>query len=96
MLVALVQLALIDREPRRMMARTRPRMKLRYFLQFLEHHFGILVDRPPDFLDGAAFRAAARENFDALKRRLRQMGYFQELSDDFTAQYLRDPVSEHG
>lgn len=91
LLVTLVQLALIDRAPREMAAGTRPRIRLREFLEFLERRFGILVDRPPAFVDSAAARAAARDNFDALKRRLRQMGYFQELSDDFTAQYLRDP-----
>lgn len=95
LLATLVQLALIDRSPSSFAAaQVRTRLRLRDFLSFLEERFGILVDRPPAFLDGSAARAAARDNFEALKRRLRQMGYFQELSDDFTAQYLRDPASK--
>ena len=95
LLATLVQLALIDRAPRDFAAaQVRTRLRLRDFLSFLEERFGILIDRPPAFLDGSAARAAARDNFEALKRRLRQMGYFQELSDDFTAQYLRDPVGK--
>lgn len=92
LLATLVQLAMIDsneRQPGRML---KSKLRLRDFLEFLETRFGIIVDRPPDFLESPGARANAKDNFSALKRRLRQMGYFQELSDDFTAQYIRNPV----
>jgi hypothetical protein len=93
LLATLVQLSLVEQESRDMRkVKVRRQIRLRDFLVFLEQRFGLLIDRPPPFLDSAAARAAARENFEALKRRLRQMGYFQELSDDFTAQYIRDPL----
>lgn len=69
----------------------RPVLKLSDFLRFLETRYGLIVNRPPSFLDGATGRAAAAKNLEALKRRLRQMGFFQALSDDFTAQYLQMP-----
>jgi hypothetical protein len=67
---------------------TESKIPLASFLAFLEDRFGILVDRPPKFLDDGESRAAARENLGAMKRRLREMGFFSDLSDDFDAQYL--------
>ena len=37
---------------------------------------------------------SARENLRAMLRRLRQMGIFRDLSDDFTAQTLHPPYLE--
>jgi hypothetical protein len=64
---------------------------LREFLQFLEQRFGILVDRPPHPFAGADYAAAARDNAQAMLGRLRQMGIFRDLSDDFTVQRLHPP-----
>ena len=63
------------------------------FLRFLEERFGILVDRPPSPFEGAEYIAAARENLRAMLRRLRQMGIFRDLSDDFTVQRLHPPYA---
>jgi hypothetical protein len=94
LLGTLVQLALIEDPTGRLEhPRIRTQLRLRDFLAFLEHRFGIVVDRPPGFLSSAIARAAASENLEALRRRLRQMGFFQALSDDFTAQYLRSQQS---
>ena len=68
-------------------------IRLREFLQFLEERFGILVDRPPSLFEGAEYAAAARENLRAMLRRLRQMGIFRDLSDDFTVQRLHPPYA---
>lgn len=95
LLAALVQLAMVDDLSGRLENVTvRPRLRLGDFLGFLDRRFGLIVDRPPAFLDSAVSRAAARENFEALKRRLRQMGFFRALSDDFTAQYLNVQLVE--
>ena len=72
--------------------RPRASMRLSEFLNFLYRRYGLLVDRPPGFLDDATARFAAATNLEALKRRLRQMGFFHALSDDFNAQYLEMPV----
>lgn len=68
-------------------------LRLQEFLQFLEERFGILVDRPPELFEGAQYTAAARENLRAMLRRLRQMGIFRDLSDDFTVQRLHPPYA---
>lgn len=67
--------------------------RLQEFLAFLERRFGILIDRPPDSFQGADYAAAARENLRAMQSRLRQMGIFRDLSDDFTVQRLNPPYS---
>ncbi len=68
-------------------------IRLQDFLQFLEEQFGILVDRPPAPFEGAEYTAAARDNLRAMLRRLRQMGIFRDLSDDFTVQRLHPPYA---
>jgi len=68
-------------------------IRLQEFLQFLEKRFGILVDRPPSPFEGAEYTAAAHENLRAMLRRLRQMGIFRDLSDDFTVQRLHPPYA---
>lgn len=95
LLAALVRLAMIDSDGRDYGdEQLRDRLRLRDFLAFLESRYGLLVARPPQFLDDARARSAASANLTALKRRLRQMGYFEALSDDFTAQYLTAPGME--
>lgn len=66
-------------------------IRLQEFLGFLEKRYGIIVDRPPPGMSGAEYSAAARENLRAMLGRLRQMGIFTDLSDDFTVQHLRPP-----
>jgi hypothetical protein len=73
-------------------SRIRQRMPISELLKILHDRFGILIDRPPTALDTVDNRAAAAENFEAFKRRLRLLGCFDGLSDDFSAQYVRNPV----
>ena len=68
-------------------------IRLQEFLAFLEEHYGILIDRPPDLFKGAEYVAAARDNLRAMLSRLRQMGIFRDLSDDFTVQHLHPPYT---
>lgn len=69
---------------------------VRDFLEWLEDRFGIIVDRPPSGLgfDGPEHMAAARENLKAMLRRLRQMGVFEDQSDDFSVQMLTPPYMD--
>lgn len=69
-------------------------IRLTDFLAFLERRFGILVDRPPAPYVGAEAAAAARDNLRAMLGRLRQMGIFRDLSDDFTVQRLIPPYAD--
>lgn len=69
-----------------------PRMPITKLLETLRDRFGILVDQPPATLDSADNRAAAAVNLEAFKRRLRLLGCFDGLSDDFSAQYVRNPL----
>nr|WP_219417037.1 hypothetical protein [Pseudonocardia nigra] len=73
---------------------TRATMPLREVLDALRHRFGILIDRPPAFLDGAEARAAAGANLDAFTRRLQLLGCFDSLSDDFSVQVVRHPLGD--
>jgi hypothetical protein len=93
LLEALVQLAVISPDVQRASgagsARPEPRsVTLSAFLSFLRERFGVLIDTPPSFDASTEAVAAAKENFAALKQRLRQMGLFFDLSDDFNAQRL--------
>jgi hypothetical protein len=72
----------------------RSEMPLRDVLMALEQRFGILVNRPPAFLDGAEARRAAAANLDAFKARLTLLGCFDSLSDDFSVQVVRHPLGD--
>lgn len=93
LLAILVQLASIRPGPDGETTDQPRPVRLREFLDFLEERFGILVDRPPAPFSGAEVTAAARENLVAMLRRLRQMGVFRDLSDDFTVQELTPPYA---
>lgn len=95
LLTVLIQIASI--QPRDGEAPDAPQpVRLRDVLAFLERRFGVLVDRPPAPYAGAEAVAAARENLVAMLGRLRQMGMFRDLSDDFTVQELRPPYAAEG
>src|SRR5713226_2831377 len=96
LLAVLVQLAAVRLSPPTNQDRRDQELqpiRLQDFLQFLEERFGILVDRPPSPFEGAEYIAAARETLRAMLHRLRQMGIFRDLSDDFTVQRLHPPYA---
>jgi hypothetical protein len=90
LLAALVHLAMIESGASipHSHCTIQPRLRLSDFLAFLGQRFGVIVDRAPGLAATAEATAAAKGNLEALKLRLRQMGFFEVLSDDFTAQYL--------
>lgn len=89
LLAVLVQVAVV-----RLSSQGVQSIRLQAFLKFLEERFGILVDRPPDMFKGAEYIAAAHDNLRAMQNRLRQMGIFRDLSDDFTIQHLQPPYMD--
>ncbi|MGW5148240.1 hypothetical protein [Rhodococcus koreensis] len=70
----------------------RSEMPLSEVLSELTTRFGILIDQPPQGLDSVATRAAASANLEAFKRRLKLLGVFDGLSDDFSAQSVMNPL----
>lgn len=91
LLSTLVHVAMVETVGPSAPAEIRSRIRFSEFLRFLEERYAIVVDQPPTFLDTATARSAAKANVAALRARLRQMGFFEALSDDFSAQYLRVP-----
>ncbi|CAJ61292.1 MULTISPECIES: methylation-associated defense system protein MAD7 [Frankia] len=73
-----------------------PRMRLATLLQTFETRWGILIARPPTARADASSRAVATTNLAAFTGRLRQMGFFTDLSDDFNAQYVTNPLVPAG
>jgi hypothetical protein len=69
------------------------RIPLRQFLEWLSTRFGVLIDKPPSFDSSTEAIEAAQRNLESFKVRLRQIGVFQNLSDDFDAQYIGRAVS---
>jgi hypothetical protein len=68
------------------------RISLKEFLVRIEKRYGLLIDKPPASETSAEAVEAARRNLEAFKVRLRQIGVFENLSDDFDAQYLQRPM----
>lgn len=69
-------------------------LRLVDFLDFLENRYGVLIYKVPDGMDSIEANRVARENLVALQKRLRQMGLFENLSDDFEAQYITPQYCE--
>lgn len=102
LLAVLVQICATDYKGWHPVKRAEPAtIRLPNFLAWLEERFGIIVDRPPEGLgfDSPEHMAAARDNLQAMLRKLRQMGIFEDRSDDFTVQeltppFMHEPVSD--
>ena len=72
----------------------RPEIALSEVLGKLRDRYGILINEPPAGLDSPEHHAAADENFTAFKSRIKQLGWFAGLSDDFDAQYISRPSGD--
>lgn len=71
--------------------RTAARLPIRDVLTRLEERFGILIATPPTDLDSADARAGAAANLAAFTQRMKLLGCFEGLSDDFSAQFVTRP-----
>ncbi|MBM4555134.1 hypothetical protein GS466_09030 [Rhodococcus hoagii] len=87
LVTALLGIAFTDRH-----GQPRSEMLLSEVLTALTERFGILIDRPPHGMDSVAARSAASTNLEAFKRRLKLLGVFDGLSDDFSAQTVLNPL----
>jgi hypothetical protein len=61
------------------------------FVEWLEHRYGFVLTGSIDAKDSPTLtdHAAFRENIGHLKRQLREIGFFDDLSDAFNAQTIR-------
>lgn len=86
-LVALLGLVFVDASGQR----TTSRLPIREVLIRLERRFGLLIAAPPADLDSADARAGAAANLSAFTQRMKLLGCFEGLSDDFSAQFVTRP-----
>jgi hypothetical protein len=90
MLLALIDLCFLDEKGRETQ---NTRMQVTTLLNRLEGRFGILIGRPPVEFDNPENRIAANQNLAAFTQLLKNLGYFEGLSDDFSAQHIARPTS---
>lgn len=88
MLLTLVNLCFLDDKGYKPLS---PALEISFLLERLERRFGVLVNRVPQGLDSPEANQAASENFVAFIAKLKTLGYFRGLSDDFSAQFVERP-----
>jgi len=87
LLEVLVQLAVVDYNPTKGLF-TRP-IQITEFVKWLKERYGILIRDLGDDHDSIEIAQALDANFDAMKNRLRQLGFFVDLSDASNSQVIR-------
>lgn len=88
MLLTLVNLCFLDEKGRNPVS---PALEMRFLLERLERRFGVLISKVPGGLDSPEAKQAASDNFVAFIAKLKTLGYFRGLSDDFSAQFVERP-----
>ena len=90
LLELLVQLAVVDARSRRGQVEfyTKP-ITITDFVKWLSDRYGILIDRTRTPNDSPEVARALDANYSALKDRLRQLGFFTDLSDASISQVIR-------
>jgi len=66
-------------------------LELAEVINRLKNRFGVLVAGVPSEIATLQENDSARENLTYFKKRLRQLGWFENLSDDFEAQLVTRP-----
>jgi len=90
LLELLVQLAVVDH--RRGKFCTRP-IVISEFVVWLKQRYGILIDTTGEVVDSPEVARALESNYVALKSRLRQLGFFTDLSDASISQVIKPRFS---
>ncbi len=90
LLEVLVQLAVVDARSRqgRHEFYTKP-ITITDFVEWLRTRYGILIDKTNEINDSPDVARALEANYSALKLRLRQLGFFTDLSDASISQVIR-------
>lgn len=97
LLEVLLQLAVLTQQDGHFVTRE---IKIEELQEFLRERYGIYVDRLPEFdkehySDNILNRKAMRRNVEAFKNRLREIGFYEDLSDAYVTQkvYPRYTIS---
>lgn len=92
LLETLIQLAVLERSPSNAY-RTR-HIRIDEFLDWMQRRYGIYISRLPDDMTASiADLEALRQNGQEFKRRLREIGFYTDLSDAYIAQVIRPRYS---
>lgn len=86
LLEVLLQVAVLTQEEGRFVTRE---IRIEELLVFLRNRYGLYIDRPPknDQTNSSILdRRALRLNLEAFKRRLREIGFYEDLSDAYVTQ----------
>lgn len=86
LLEVLLQIAVLTQDGGRFVTRE---VRIEELLGFLRNRYGIYIDRLPDSAQvnsSILDRRALRLNLEAFKRRLREIGFYEDLSDAFVTQ----------
>jgi len=86
LLEVLLQLAVLTQENGRFATRE---VRIEELLAFLRERYGLFIDRLPEFIQNSGSildRRALRLNLEAFKRRLREIGFYEDLSDAYVTQ----------
>jgi chromosome condensin MukBEF MukE localization factor len=86
LLEVLLQIAVLTQENGRFATRE---VRIEELLAFLRERYGLFIDRLPEFNQSSGSildRRALRLNLEAFKRRLREIGFYEDLSDAYVTQ----------
>jgi hypothetical protein len=86
LLEVLVQLAVVSADPRGF--KTQP-ITIVHFVEWLKDRYGIYINELPGGSDSPETAKALNINFMALKDRLRQLGFYTDLSDASNSQVIK-------
>lgn len=90
LLELLVQLAVVDFKPFNdsIVPFTKP-ITIVSFVEWLKNRYGIYINQWPDGSDSPETAKALNKNYEALKDRLRQLGFYTDMSDASNSQIIK-------
>ena len=59
------------------------------FVEWLKNRYGIYINEWPEGSDSPEIAKALNNNYEALKSRLRQLGFYTDLSDASNSQVIK-------
>ncbi|RCK72643.1 MAG: hypothetical protein IGBAC_0454 [Ignavibacteriae bacterium] len=86
LLEVLVQLAVVSADARGF--KTQP-ITIVSFVEWLKNRYGIYINEWPEDNDSPEIAKALNNNYEALKNRLRQLGFYTDLSDASNSQVIK-------
>jgi hypothetical protein len=99
LLEVLIQIAVLKQVPGKGEFCTTSELRIEELLDFLRERYGIFIDRLPEgdgfFEESITDREGLRSNIEALKGRLRELGFYRDLSDAYIVQTIK-PRFEFG